>query len=144
MPKAFKNSKELYIYPAIFSYKEDDTVIVNFPDIPCCYTSGNNDEEAVYNAKEVLSLCLYGMEEDGDDIPSPTPISEIKVKKNEYVFAIDVWMPYHRSKIKTQYIKKTLTIPNWLNVLAEQNGVNFSQLLQKSLLEYLGVSNRDK
>lgn len=142
MPKAFENSKELYIYPAVFTY-EDGAIAISFPDIEGCFSCADNDAQAVYYAKEVLALCLYGMEEDKIEIPEPTDISKIPLEDNQRIFAIDVWMPYHRADIKTAYVKKTLTIPNWLNVLAEKNNVNFSKLLQQSLIEYLGVENRD-
>lgn len=142
MPKAFDNSKELYIYPAIFSYDKDG-ICVEFPDIAGCATCAKNDEEAVFYAKDVLSLMLYDMEEDGAEIPKPTPMSEIELKPNQRLYAIDVWMPYYRANIKTHCVKKTLTIPNWLNVLAEENKVNFSQILQNALIKYLGIQKRD-
>lgn len=130
--------KEIYIYPAIFDY-EDDSISISFPDLPGCLTFGYTDEEAVLSAKEALSLHIYSMEEDGDIIPTPTPISRIKVDKNQVVVPIEVWMPYHRSQIKTAYIKKTLTIPNWLDSLAKLNNINFSQTLQEALKDKLGV-----
>lgn len=140
MPKAFKKSKELYIYPAIFSY-DNDGISIEFPDLPGCLSCASDDKEAVYNAKEVLALYLYEMESNDENIPIASDASEITVNKNQKIFFIDVWMPYHRAKIKTHYVKKTLTIPNWLNELAEYNNVNFSKLLRKSLLEYLGVND---
>ncbi len=143
MPKAFENSKELYIYPAVFTYEENG-ISIEFPDLPNCFSSAENDTEAVYNAKEVLSLIIYDMEEEGNDIPAPTDISAIKLESNQRAFPIDVWMPYYRAQIKTYCVKKTLTIPNWLNVLAEQHNVNFSQLLRKSLLNYLGIKDPEE
>lgn len=142
MPRAFENSKEMYIYPAVFSY-EDDGISIEFPDLPGCLSSADTDEQAVMYAKEVLALYLYSSECDKTEIPKPTDISKVKLEKNQRVFAIDVWMPYHRAKIKTHYIKKTLTIPNWLNAIAEYNNVNFSKLLQNALFDYLGIENRE-
>ena len=143
MPKAYENSKELYIYPAVFTY-DDDGIAIEFPDLPGCLSCADNDEEAVFNAKEVLALCLYDCEEDGKKNPEPTDISKIPVEENQRVFPIDVWMPYYRAKIKTYYVKKTLTIPNWLNVLAERHGVNFSRLLRKALVDYLGIEDTEE
>lgn len=143
MPKAYENSKEMYIYPAVFTY-EDAGIVIEFPDLPGCSSCADNDNEAVYNAKEVLSLHLYGMEEDKSEIPTPTDISKIALEDNQRVFPIDVWMPYHRAKIKTYYVKKTLTIPNWLNVLAEEHNINFSRLLRKSLVDYLGITDTEE
>lgn len=142
MAKAFENSKELYIYPAVFTYDESG-ISIEFPDLPGCLSCADTDEEAVFCAKEVLALTLYGMEEDGEKIPEPSPVSGISVNQNQRLISIDVWMPYYRAKIETHCVKKTLTIPNWLNVIAEENKVNFSQILQNSLIEYLGIKKRD-
>ena len=142
MPKAPEKSEELYIYPAVFTY-QDDWIVIEFPDIPGAISQAKDDKEAVYNAKEVLSLMLYDLEESKEDFPSATDISKIALKENQKIFPIDVWMPYYRAQIKTYCVKKTLTIPNWLNVLAEEHNVNFSRLLRKSLVDYLGVKDTD-
>lgn len=130
--------KESYTYSAIFTY-EDDGISIDFPDIPSAISCAKDDIEAVKNAKEVLSLVLASMEDDSEDIPDPTPISKLKIENNQAICMIEVWMPYHRALIKTAYIKKTLTIPNWLNVLAEHSKINFSATLQEALKEKLGV-----
>lgn len=67
------------------------------------------------------------------------PLSKIKVEDNQIVVPIEVWMPYYRSNIKTVYVKKTLTIPSWLNSVAERSKINFSQVLQEALKEKLGI-----
>lgn len=130
--------KDIYIYPAIFDY-EKDGISISFPDLPGCFSSGDNDEDAVKNAKDALALHIYSMEEDKDIIPNPTPFSKIKLEKNQIVIPIEVWMPYHRSQIKTVYVKKTLTIPNWLDSLAKLNNINFSQVLQDALKKKLNL-----
>ena len=130
--------KDIYIYPAIFDY-EKDGISISFPDLPGCFSSGDNDEDAVKNAKDALALHIYSMEEDKDIIPNPTPFSKIKLVKNQIVVPIEVWMPYHRSQIKTVYVKKTLTIPNWLDSLAKLNNINFSQVLQDALKKKLNL-----
>ena len=139
--------KDIYIYPAIFDYEEDG-ISISFPDLPGCFSSGDNDEDAIRSAKEALSLHVYSMEEDKDIIPNPTPVSKIKVEENQIVVPIEVWMPYHRSQIKTElkdkehetvYVKKTLAIPNWLDSLAKLNNINFSQVLQEALKEKLNL-----
>ena len=142
MPRAHDNSEELYIYPALFT-KRDNQIGVEFPDIQGCFTFGKDYEEAAMKAKEVLALTLFSMEEDNEKLPTPTELCNIKPKQGQCVFAIDVWMPYYRAKIKTCYIKKTLTIPNWLNAIAEYNNVNFSQVLRTALIDYLGIEDRD-
>lgn len=130
--------QEIYIYPAIFTYDEDG-ISIEFPDLPGCISCGDTDEEAVRMAKEALALYLYDAEESEETIPAPTPISKIAKKDNQLIVPIEIWMPYHRSQIKTAYVKKTLTIPNYLDALAKLNNINFSQLLQDAIKEKLSI-----
>ncbi len=131
--------KEKYIYPATFSF-DNDGISVEFPDLPGCLTCGNNEDEALKMAKDALGLHLYGMERDHDTIPSPSSLKEMKTESNQAVILVDVWMPVVRDQIENRAIKKTLTIPKWLNDIAENNKVNFSQVLQSALKDHLGVN----
>ncbi|KGN00952.1 type II toxin-antitoxin system HicB family antitoxin [Clostridium botulinum] len=133
-----------YIYVAIFT-KENDAYNITFPDLPGCYTYGATIEEAYNMAKEALELHLYGMEEDGDEIPVPIAAESIKINdKNSFTTLIEAYMPLVRSQMLNKAVKKTLTIPKWLNDLAEEHNINFSQLLQDSLKNYLGVYDYKK
>ncbi|HHW44452.1 type II toxin-antitoxin system HicB family antitoxin [Desulfofundulus thermobenzoicus] len=134
-------AKDRYIYPAIFDYA-DDGISVEFPDLPGCYTCGDNDEEALRMAKEALALHLYGLEEDGYPIPEPSPVNKLKVEPNQVVVLVEVWMPPFRDEMKHRAVKKTLTIPKWLDDLAREHNVNFSHLLQNALKEYLGINEK--
>lgn len=131
--------KDKYIYPAVFSF-DDDGISVEFPDLPGCLTCGNNEDDALRMAKDALGLHLYGMERDNDDIPTTSCLSEIKTESNQAVILVDVWMPVIRDEIENRAIKKTLTIPKWLNDIAENNKVNFSQVLQSALKDHLGIT----
>lgn len=131
---------EHYIYPAIISY-DSDGISVEFPDLPGCLTFSTTTDKAVSMAKEALALHLSGMEDDNDIIPKPSDISLIKLEDSQAIMLIEVWMPIYRDKIKYSSVKKTLTIPKWLNDLAEENNINFSQTLQNALKEQLGIYN---
>jgi predicted RNase H-like HicB family nuclease len=128
-----------YIFPAIFEPGEIKGYTVSFPDLPGCITEGDSMEEALHMAKEALELFMYGMEEDYDTIPKPTAPENIVVPQKAFVSLVEVWMPIVRDEMENRAIKKTLTIPKWLNDIAEKNKVNFSQILQSALKEYLGV-----
>lgn len=130
--------KDYYVYPAIFSYANDG-ISIEFPDLPGCLPSADTTEEAVSNAKEAMGLHLFGMEEDNDPIPEPTPITKIKIESNQVLMLIEVFMPMMREAIQNEAVKKTLTIPRWLNVIAEANKINFSQVLQAALKERLNI-----
>ncbi len=133
--------KNTYIYPAIFDYA-DDGISIEFPDLPGCLPCANSTEEAFHNAKEALALHLYGMEKDNDFIPEPTDIRNIKHDNNQSVVMIEIWMPPFRSEMENKAVKKTLTVPKWLDDLAVQNKVNFSHILQDALKHHLGVHDK--
>jgi len=127
-----------YIYPCVFIYK-DDGISIYFPDLDGCVSFGENEQEAFYNAKEALTLHLYGMEQDNEPIPEPSMIKNVTLDENEQAMFIEAFMPAFRAKQANKFVKKTLTIPEWLNIIAEKEGVNFSQVLQAALKERLHV-----
>ena len=127
-----------YIFPCVFIYKEDG-ISIYFPDLDGCVSFGKNEWQAFHNAKEALVLHLYGMEQDNDPIPEPSMIKDTVLDENEQAVLIEAFMPAFRAKQANKFIKKTLTIPEWLNIVAEKNDVNFSQVLQSALKERLKV-----
>lgn len=130
--------KDRYIYPAIFHYA-DDGISVEFPDLPGCFSYGDTDIEALNNAKEALELHIFGLEDDNEEIPEPSHIRNVRADENESVVMIDVWMVPVRDFMKNKAVKKTLTIPKWLNDVAIENNVNFSHILQVAIKDYLGI-----
>jgi len=87
-----------------------------------------------------MALRLIGMEGDNIDIVTPTAIRDIKkLEPNEILMLVEVYMPLYRNAIENTFVKKTLTIPKWLNILGIQNKINFSQILQSALKETLGI-----
>ena len=134
--------KDRYIFPAIFDFAEDG-ISVEFPDLPGCLTCGDAQEEAWRMAKEAMALHLYGMEEESLPIPEPSPISNLKTKRNQVIVLVEAFMPGFRREMEQQSMKKTLTIPKWLNKMAEDENVNFSQLLQDALKQRLGINEHE-
>lgn len=128
-----------YRYIAVFAYY-DDGISVTFPDLPGCVSFGQDEEEAMKCAKEVLMLHMWGMEQDGDPVPAPSGLRDIELGSGEMPVMIEVFMPSFREKQGNRFVKKTLSIPYWLNLEAENRGVNFSKVLQHALMEQLGVS----
>ena len=123
---------ERYFYPAIFTFEQGKEIAVEFPDLNVA-TSGENDNDALLSARELLGCVLYGLEEDGEKIPSPSPLSEIKVKDNERAVLIDVYMPSIRMAQVNRSVSRTVTLPAWLNAMALERNINFSQVLQDAL-----------
>lgn len=130
--------KDRYIYPAIFDYAADG-ISIEFPDLPGCLSCADTDEEALYMAKDVLGLWMDYMEKDNEDIPEPTSLLDIELKDNQKSVLIEVWMPTIRKAINNKSVKKTLTIPQWLDIMAKEEDLNFSYILQEALKKELNV-----
>lgn len=130
--------KDRYSFLAIFDVA-DDGISIEFPDLPGCLPYADTLDEAVDNAREALGLHLWGLEQDNEEIPAPTTIQNIQLKKNQVPAVIDVFMPAFRDKINNRFVKKTLSLPAWLADLADKDGVNCSKVFQNALAEYLGV-----
>lgn len=124
-----------YAYPAIFRHK-DNTYYVSFPDIENCFTDGNSLAEAIESAEDVLALMLCEYE-DEDNLPEATDIKTLKVSENETASLVFCDTTEYRKANDNRAIKKTLTIPAWLNTKAEKAGINFSQTLQEALTNKL-------
>ena len=137
--------KDRYSYVAIFNYGEDG-IAIEFPDLPGCFPCADKDdtEGALKNAKEALGLHVWGMEQDGEELPIPSAITDISLEKNQIPVLIDVFMPPIRERINSKFVKKTLSLPAWLAAKADEEGVNCSRLFQNALMEYLGTSGNMK
>ena len=130
--------KNRYCYVAIFSY-DDDGISIEFPDLPGCYPCADKEDTdmALKNAKEALGLHIWGMEQDNEEIPQPTTITSLHLEDNQIAVLIDVFMPPIRERINNKFVKKTLSLPDWLAAKADEYGVNCSKIFQNALMEYL-------
>ncbi len=124
------------VYPAIF-HQDNGSFWVEFPDLPSCHSYGETLVEAMENAKEALEGYCLTVLENGK---KPNPPSEIrKICVNEEG-AFSTLVDCKLTKTKNVAVKKTLTIPAWLNDMAVSENINFSQTLQNALIEKLGVA----
>lgn len=126
----------MLIYPAIF-IPEDVGYSVTFPGLDGCHTQGESLADAMTMAQEALGLYAIALEEDGFTLPEPRSIQDIQVSDKEFVSYVAVDSTVYRRKTKA--VKKTLTIPEWLNEAAEKQHVNFSSVLQDALVKKLNV-----
>lgn len=130
----------LLTYPAIFT-QENGSYWVQFIDLEGCFSDGSTLAEAMENAKEAMGLFL----EDLSEYPEcTTDFSKIKLEKNQIISFVSINMDEHRRKYENKSIKKTLSIPAWLNTIAENNNINFSQVLQSALIEKLNIDKVNK
>ncbi len=129
-----------YAYPAVFTKEDDGMYSVVFKDFEGCYTGGKTLEEAIYMAEDVLALTLYDYEEDNRPIPQVSQIKDIKLKMNEFASFIRCDTLEYKKKMSNKAVKKTLSIPEWLNEKAMAANVNFSKVLQEALMEKLNLA----
>ena len=124
--------QDRYFFPAVFTYEEGQEIAVDFPDLHCA-TSGVDDHDALLSARELLGCVIAGLEEDGEEIPAPTPLAEVKTEANEHTVLVDVYMPSIRLARMNRSVNRTVTLPAWLNAAAQELNINFSQVLQDAL-----------
>jgi len=128
-----------YYYPAIFT-KEDVGFSVSFPDLPGCFTQGDTIEEAYKMSTSAIGL--YAQNEDGEFVfPNASAPNDITLEKDEFLVLVEFNLLEYLKNTGDKAVKKTLTIPSWLNNLAEKNNVNFSNVLQNALKECLNLNN---
>jgi predicted RNase H-like HicB family nuclease len=128
-----------YIYPAIFT-PEDQGFSIRFPDIESCYTCGDDLIDGYDMAADVLAFTLYDYEQDNREIPVPSEIKGLPLNSNEFASLIACDTIKYRKLKNNRAVKKTLTIPQWLNEMASAKGLNFSQILQEALLQRLHIT----
>lgn len=118
------------IYPAVFHF-ENDSYWVEFPDLEGCQTYGSTLEEIILLAPEALGLYLISLEENNKIANEPSNIKNITCDENSFTSMVNTNLDVYRRKNKA--VKKTLTIPQWLNEEAEKRHLNFSSILQNAL-----------
>lgn len=127
-------------YPCIIT-KEDNIYYANFFDFNACFTDGESLDEVLKNAKEVLNGVCFVLLKDNKKLPIATKeIEKINLKKNQFIIFVEVWLAPLNERIQTTSVKKTLTIPKWLNDEASKYNINYSKLLQTAIKDYLGIN----
>lgn len=127
-----------YAYPAIFTPEDDGGFSVRFPDLEGCFTCGDDMPDALFMAEDALALVLYGYESDARAIPSPSKAEDLELAPGEFVNSVACDTMEYRKRFNNKAVKKTLTIPEWLNEAASAMNINFSQVLQEALIQKVG------
>lgn len=120
-------------YPAIFHAAEEGGYWVTFPDIPECITEGDDMEEAYQMAVDALGLALTERMKEGKKLPEVSKVEDIKEDGKIVIVQFDLYE--YNKKHNSKAVKKTLSIPAWLNEEAIALNINFSQVLQDALME---------
>ena len=137
---------EIYAFPALFERDDDDGGIINvtFPDLENCFANGATIEEAMTEAKEALENVLYWMEKDGQNIPAPSDIRSIPFEGEQFSSLVAADMGAARRAWENRSVSRTITLPGWLDELARQCEINFSQELQNAIKTKLGIHKNPK
>lgn len=128
----------IYYYAAIF-HKEDIGYSVWINDIPGCISQGDSLREAVINIKDALGLYYEDYKSRNETLPAPSELNDIECEENETAVLIEFDVLEYLKRNSRKAVKKTLTIPAWLNTIAEENDINFSSVLQAALKEKLNI-----
>ena len=125
-----------YFYPVIFE-PEEVGVSVYVPDIPGCFTQGDSLEEALDNVQEVIGLMLE--DKSLNEYPEPSKPNDIKLENEQFIMLVAFDKLAYDRKYNAKAVKKTLSVPAWLNNMALERNLNFSNLLQRALMSELGL-----
>lgn len=130
--------KKLF-YPAVFEKEEDGRYFVYFPDLEGCNTQGDTIEEAYEMAFDAMGILLSYRNDNNIGIPSPSNPENIEISENQVVVIVQFDMLEYQKKHESKAVKKTLTIPSWLNEAAIEQKINFSQALQEALINKINA-----
>lgn len=128
-----------FFYPALFHKEDGGGFWVSFPDIPECLTQGTDMSQAYEMAVDALGLALEDRMKE-NNVPVPTSIDFLVIAENSYPVIIEFDLLEYKKKHSSRAVKKTLTIPEWLNDEAIKKGINFSAILQEALKAQLGIT----
>ena len=126
-------------YLAVLEPGEDGSYGISFPDLPGCFSFGENLTEAQHMAAEAASLHVYGMERDGEEIPTPSVSLPRETTDGMIVMPVTIHPDLYKMKRDNERVKTNITLPAWLKRIAEEQKVNYSRLLETALIDYLQI-----
>lgn len=129
-------------YPATMHPEDDGGYSVWLSDISGCCSQGNTIAEAVENIKEGFGLYCEEAEEGNFILPVPSAPDQVPLESGEFVVLVEFSPGEYLKARSTKAVKKTLSIPAWLNSMAEAQQLNFSAVLQSALVERLNAGSR--
>lgn len=135
------------VYPVFFT-KTNDNVLVEVPDLDIL-TEGKDMNDAIDMARDAIELKCVSMEDEKEDIPSPSNIGDLNVNNGTFadegetiISFVDIDSTEYRRKIDTKTVRRNVALPSWLNYEADQAGVNVSRILQEALMSTLKLERR--
>ena len=127
-------------YPAVFHQEDGGGFSVDFPDLLGCVTEGDTLEEAIGMAEDALGIYLFTLKEDKEDAPAPSNPADVKVTGRDFVSLVEYDEVAYLKRTDSHAVKKTLTIPAWMDILAKEHNLNFSNVLQNAIRKELNLA----
>lgn len=134
------------VYPVLFT-QTDSVVLVEVPDLGIL-TEGADFSNAIYMARDAISIKGLSMEDAKESIPRPSAIDDIDVSAGTFsadghtiVTLVDVDFVEYRRKIDNRTVRRNVSLPSWLDYKVQESGINVSRVLQEALMEKLGLKN---
>ncbi|MCI8747434.1 MAG: type II toxin-antitoxin system HicB family antitoxin [Lachnospiraceae bacterium] len=122
-----------YVYPAIFHSNEDGSYTITYPDLPGCISEGKSLGNAIYMAQSALTQWIEYLTDKKQPIPLASDFENIKITQEEFINLI-------RIDIKDSHaVKRTVSIPKWMDDKVIESGLSLSRVLQDALKEKLNV-----
>lgn len=135
---------EKYFYPAVFHKAEEGGFWISFPDFPECFTQGEDLSEAYSMSCDALGLCISDYQKENKTLPKASYPDNLQIDDDSYLVVIQFDMDEYKRKYNSKAVKKTLSIPQWLNEEAVSLGVNFSLVLQEALIQKISYSQKNQ
>ena len=126
-----------YVYPAVFVPEEAGGYSVNFPDLEGCFTQGEDLAEGLEMARDVLSLVLMGLEDEGKVIPPASRQQDVQLEDDQFALLVSCDTTEYRKLYGSELVEKTVQLPLWLNTLAERADLDLSAVLREALRKKL-------
>lgn len=130
------------VFPAVFTEEPEGGYSVLVPDLPGCVSCGDTLADAMRMGRDAMAMWLCDAEDKDEPIPAARTMSELSYEGDSLVSLLDVDTDEYRKQNDSRAVKKTLTIPRWLNIRGEKAGINFSQVLQEALRNRLGLGEQ--
>ncbi|WP_220412078.1 type II toxin-antitoxin system HicB family antitoxin [Faecalicoccus pleomorphus] len=127
-------------YLAILEPSGEKSYSLRFPDMPGCYSDGKDLEDALKNAKDALELHYYGIVKDGEEVPESTGTVSQEEAEGCLVCPVTIYPDVVMEKYNNKKIKTNCTLPAWLKEIAENNHINYSQVLESAIKQKLGLN----
>ena len=129
------------VYPAIlYPFESDEGFTVEIPDLPGCVSQGNNLAEAIEMAIDAASGWLLDELEDGNILPKASTLESVEAEDDGFVQYLILDIDSYAEKYGNKAVRKNLTIPSWLNTIAEKQNINFSEVLKDALIDKLDIA----